>query len=760
MFIYHIHIIGLVQGVGFRPFIYRIANEMKLSGEVRNNNEGVCIEIEATEEQKELFINRIYNEKPIASHIDSIHVTKEDRQPYRNEFVISPSSSISERITHVSPDIAVCDECLKEMKTQPNRLSYPFINCTHCGPRFTIIQKLPYDRCQTSMRPYTMCPTCHSEYVEVTDRRFHAQPTACNDCGPYYYITRQNEKGAIEHQHTAPEQFFTQIANHIDEGNLLSMKGLGGYNLICNAFNKEAVLKMRALKKRDAKPFALMFRSLEEASNYLYINDTEKESLTSWQRPIVLLRQKPSETPLCEAINSGLKTIGVVLPYLPAHHLLFEQLKTEAIVFTSGNLHDEPIVIDNEEATQKLLPHCLLQGDHDRGIVNRADDSIIQIINNSSRLMRRSRGYVPATHRSSLYMEGILAFGPEKVNTFAIGKGNEVIMSQYIGDLKTHETLNFYQESIDRFSELFRFNPDTLVCDMHPDYFSTRKAQQMAAERQLPLIQVQHHHAHAVACMEEHQLSGNHLAIVLDGTGYGSDGKIWGGEFLFCNHQQFTREAHFDYIPLPGGDKVVKEPWRTAISLLDHYNVEIPQHLQQYAEDKIELIRKMIAQRINSPESSSAGRLFDAVSALLGCYSTSFQAEAPLKLEQLATDNYTLRYPIDELNPLNCCYMLNKIGEDLRRDVDKGLIAAKFHNTLVAQIIQQIHLIYEKHHLPRQIILTGGCFQNQRLSTQLENELIKKGFEPIVPIAYPANDGGVALGQIAIAATLRKGEYA
>lgn len=761
MFIYHIHIIGLVQGVGFRPFIYRIAHEMQLTGEVHNDNEGVCIEIEATEEAKSLFINRIYKEKPIASYIDSINVSKEERRPYRKEFVISSSCSVSERVTHVSPDIAVCDDCLRDMKRQLNRLNYPFINCTHCGPRFTIIKKLPYDRSQTSMQKFNMCPTCYGEYVKVSDRRFHAQPTACNDCGPFYYLTRQNEKGIVQHHYASPDLLFAQLAAHIDKGNLLSMKGLGGYNLICDAFNEDAVNKMRILKRRDAKPFALMFRSIESAVEYMLINEKEKEILNAWQRPIVLLRRKPSQQQLCDAINGGLNTIGVVLPYLPAHYLLFDQLKTNALVFTSGNLHDEPIVTDNREATEKLLPHCLLQGDHDREIVNRADDSVVQVINDSKRLIRRSRGYVPATHRSSLYMEGILAFGPEKVNTFAIGKENEVILSQYIGDLKTRETLNFYQEAISRFSELFRFIPDTLVCDMHPDYFSTRHAQSMAAEQHLPLLQVQHHHAHAVACMEEHHLSGDHLAVVLDGTGYGCDGKIWGGEFLICSHQGFIRENHFDYIPLPGGDKVVKEPWRTAVAFLDHYNIDILEHLKQKSEDKLELIRKMMNQHINSPESSSAGRLFDAVAAMLGCcYTTSFQAEAPLRLEHLATDNYTLRYPVDELNPLNCCSMLNGIGEDLRRETDRGLIAAKFHNTLVAQIMQQIHLIYEKQNLPRQIILTGGCFQNRRLSTQLENELIKKGFEPIVPIAYPPNDGGVALGQISIAATLRKGEYA
>lgn len=760
MHIYRIHIIGLVQGVGFRPFIYRIALEMHLNGEVHNNNEGVNIEIEASETDKNLFLKRIQNEKPFASDINKISVEVLDGIPYRKEFTISHSDSVSDRVTHVSPDIAVCTDCLNDMKQQVRRIDYPFINCTHCGPRFSIIRELPYDRTHTSMQPYSMCPECFEEYVKITDRRFHAQPTACNTCGPSYYLTQLNKEGTLLHNYVSPDHFFQRLAGHIENGELLSLKGLGGYNLICDAFNPRAVLQMRSLKKRDAKPFALMFRSENEVRKYMILSKEEEKALTSWQRPIVLLHRKP-EKELNTSINGGLDTFGVVLPYLPAHYLLFEQLKTDALIFTSGNLHDEPIITDNQEASAKLLPECHLQGDHDREIVNRTDDSIIQLINDTPRILRRSRGYVPTTHKSALYMEGILAFGPEKVNTFAIGKDNEAILSQYIGDLKNIETLDFYKEAIRHFCRLFRFSPTTYVCDMHPDYFSTRHAAKLASESNGQLYMVQHHHAHAVACMEENHLSGNHLAIVLDGTGFGTDGKIWGGEFLICDHEQFSREAHLDYIPIPGGDKAIKEPWRLAIAFLEHYKIPIPAQIADLHAPEMELIRKMTRQQINAPQSCGAGRLFDAVSAMLGCCDiASFQAEAPLRLEHLAEDNYQLRYPIDELNPLKCCSLLNHIAEDVQKGVRTSLIAAKFHNTFAQQLLQQTELIFQKYDLPREVILTGGCFQNRRLSEQVEKGLTKRGFSPVVPQLYPANDGGISLGQICIAASLRKKEYA
>ncbi|MGL4292731.1 MAG: carbamoyltransferase HypF, partial [Bacteroidales bacterium] len=681
-----------------------------------------------------------------------------DRIPYRNKFSIVKSQNISENVTSISPDIAVCEQCLQEMETQQNRINYPFINCTNCGPRFTIIKELPYDRASTSMDQFTMCPDCYKEYTLITDRRFHAQPTACNNCGPSYYLTKPKKGNSLQYRYASAEKIFQSLAKRISAGEIISLKGLGGYNLICDAFNPQAIKTLRKIKQRDKKPFALMFRTIEKASCFARISENEKNVLSSWQRPIVLLNLHTQMDP---NIHDGLKTVGVMLPYLPAHYLLFNHLNTDALVFTSGNLSDEPIIIDNQEAEKKLLPFCSLQIDHNREIVNRTDDSIVQVINDIPRIIRRSRGFVPTSHRSTFYLEGILALGAEKVNTFALGKENEAIMSQYIGDLKNKETLDFYEESIDRFQKLFRFTPTHIACDLHPDYFSTRKARLFASEYQLPLYAIQHHHAHAVACMEENHLRGKHLAVVLDGTGYGTDGKIWGGEFMICDHYEFERCAHFDYIPLPGGDKAVKEPWRMAVAFLDHYHLPIPSELMDNHHTEIELIRKMIDKKINSPESCGAGRIFDAVSSLLGCCDKAgYQAQAPLKLEHLSKDNYSLLYPIDERNPLSNLPMFEELTKEIRMGFKPELIAAKFHNTFVKQVITQIKQIRKEKSLPKEIVLSGGCFQNSRLLTSIEKRLFKEGLIPVSSKKYPVNDGGIALGQLSIAAALRKKNHA
>lgn len=757
MNIYHAHIKGLVQGVGFRPFVYRIASELNLKGSVRNNNEGVFIEFAATNAQKELFFKRLQTEKPLAASIESVSINQSTGISHYQDFEIVQSDSYSRQITHVSPDIAVCQACLKDMKQQPTRYEYPFINCTHCGPRFSIIRRLPYDRAQTSMCSFNLCEQCFSEYLNIKDRRFHAQPIACNKCGPFYYLTKR-EGIHIEKQYCSSSHFFELLADIITQGEIISFKGLGGYNLICDALNPGAVSRLRKIKQREAKPFAIMFASIEAAQKYVELSETEKQLLLSWQRPIVISQKK---YPFSAEINGGLNTVGAMLPYLPAHHLLFQRLKSDALIYTSGNLSDEPIITDNKQARQSLLIHTSIQADHDREIVNRVDDSIIQVINEKARIIRRSRGYVPTPLKTTLYTEGILAFGAEKVNTFAIGKENEILMSQYIGDLHHSATIGFYKETLERFRELFRFSPTTLCCDLHPDYYSSQIAEQIAKQQNLPLYKIQHQHAHAVACMEENHLTGHYLSIILDGTGYGIDGHIWGGEFLVCNHLDFTREAHFDYIPLPGGDKVTKEPWRSCIAYLEHYHLSLPESFLQKYENSIPILQKMIQQNINSPLSCGVGRLFDAVASLIGCCETAhFQAEAPLRLEHLALDNWRDRYDFDEQNPLNCCSLFENILFDLKKGIKKELIAAKFHNTLVAQLVQQTMISLKQTELAPQVILAGGCFQNKRLSEMLEKTLYQKGITAFVPQQYPTNDGGIALGQLSIAASLRNKKYA
>lgn len=754
---YHIHIHGLVQGVGFRPFVYRIAQELGIAGQVCNNNEGVCIEINGTSDQKEALLKRLEQEKPIASSIQYIEVKEMPLSRIYHTFNIVPSESDSEEVTRISPDIAVCEECLNDMKVQGFRQDYPFINCTNCGPRFTIINDLPYDRSQTSMHSFRMCDRCKEEYEQVTNRRFHAQPVACNTCGPAYYLV--NGKEAVSYHPDTPAHLIKHLVSRLNRGEVISLKGLGGFNLMCDAFNPEALSALRKIKQREGKPFALLFRSLETLRKYAAVSAVEERELTSWRRPIVLVTLT-AEIP--KAINGDLKTLGVLLPYLPIHHLLFEQSTADAFVLTSGNLCNEPIIIDNEEALQRLGPLVDLQVFHNREIVNRADDSIVQVISEIPRLIRRARGYVPDPHVSSLYTEGILACGAEKVNTFAIGKKNEIILSQYIGDLQEAETQTFYKEAVNRFSRLFRFSPTAVSCDLHPDYAASRYAEKLSTALNLPLFRIQHHHAHAVACMEEHRLTDSVLGIILDGTGYGTDGKIWGGEFMICNHREFRREDHLPYIPLPGGEQAIRQPWRSALAFCKKYEIEIsPELLARYGEKNCEGIFRMIDKGINAPESCGAGRIFDAVASLVGiCDRNTFQAEAPLRLEHLAENDFLTSYEINNTNPLELDLLFQGITEDLEHRVSPGRIAAKFHNTLVRLLVKKTEMLLDNYHTPRDIVLTGGCFQNKRLSQQLEEALRRKRLNLYVPQRFPANDGGIALGQLAIAATLRTSDYA
>lgn len=757
---YRIHINGMVQGVGFRPFVYRLACQIGISGLVRNNNEGVFIEMAATRRQKDLLLQRVNEEHPAAASILQIEVNEQPLTRNYHSFTISPSESRSSEITGISPDIAVCPECLKDLEKDGIRHKYPFINCTHCGPRFTIIGDLPYDRPRTTMSAFEMCDSCYSEYIDVNNRRFHAQPVACNTCGPYYYIRQrsENEENGTTLCDTAPH-IIGKTCDILNKGNVIAMKGLGGYNLVCDAFNEKALEELRKIKKRDGKPFAVMFRSIEKLTEWCKLSETEETAICGWRKPIVLLELKKKLSPL---INGGLKTLGGMLPYLPVHYLMFEQLNTDALVVTSGNLKDEPIITENEKAEQKLLPLTGTVLHHTRDIYNRADDSVVQCVGNRIQLIRRSRGYTPQAFTSTIYTDGILAFGAEKVNTFALGKNKEIILSQYIGDLTNKETHDFYKEAMVHFSKLYRFKPSLLVCDMHPDYFSTRSAEQLSHNLSLPLYKVQHHHAHAVACMEENRVTENCLAIILDGTGYGTDGHIWGGEFLICNHRDFLREAHFDYIPLPGGDLAVKQPWRTALSFLDHYGISLPTQWQERrGHGEIELVRKMISQNINSPLSCGAGRLFDAVSSLLGlCDVMNFQAEAPVRLEHAADMSFTGRYDIRENNPLDFAPMFESIVSDLSAGNETSRIAAKFHNTLAVALTKQTLRISQIHGLTHKIVLSGGCFQNRTLLLMLRHQLKQNGFEVFIPTDYPCNDGGISLGQMAIAATLRKSEYA
>ncbi|TVQ69234.1 MAG: carbamoyltransferase HypF [Balneolaceae bacterium] len=834
-----IRVRGLVQGVGFRPFVYRLALRHRLSGWVRNADDGVVIRVDGPRGQIERFLRDLRDHPPKAAHIYEIsqqsrepehdpehppdHPDRDpDHQPDhdtvygpdhhpeenpddRPAFRIVRSQSRSNRITQVSPDIAVCEECLEDMHAQPHRIAYPFINCTHCGPRFTIIRELPYDRPATTMAPFEMCDTCRSEYDSPVDRRFHAQPVACNTCGPQYTLLRtirvdadSGRSGNSGHSGDSGvsgssggsgttggsgdsggsgvsgiQAILDATVETLQQGGIIAIKGLGGFHLVCDAENDATVRRLRDAKLRDRKPFAVMVRDHASASRFVDVTPKETEALTSWRRPIVLLKQRQAH--LAPDINPGCATVGVMLPYMPFHHMLFERLPDAVLVMTSGNLTDEPIVIGNDEAVRTFRGMADAIITYNRDIHNRADDPVVFVAREKTRIIRRSRGYVPEPVRLPYSAEGIFAAGAELSHCFAVGREHEAMLSQHIGDLKDPATFAFFEESVDRFCALFRVQPRLAACDLHPDYLSTRYAQELG----LPLVQVQHHHAHIAACMAEFHLDEPVIGICWDGTGLGTDQNIWGGEFLHADLASFERFAHFDYLPLPGGDKAAKQTWRTGLSLLHHTfgpaypDLDLPLVRDQQSRPEWTMVRQAIERQVNAPLSSAAGRLFDAVAAITGvCTQNSYHAEAPIRLEALADARTADAYPFsleDDVNsnsgsttaghdgdsrPATVIHfhpMVRALVADLQKGVPLPVISARFHNTLVT-LTETVAQKMRAHYGTRTVVLTGGVFQNRYLLEHCENRLEAGGFRVFSPLAIPANDAGIALGQMAVAA--------
>jgi len=740
---YIIEVKGLVQGVGFRPFIYRVALSLGINGTVENRNDGVFIKINANDVLLDSFIEAIKTQKPLASFIEEIHYQSIPNELF-TDFSIVKSTNVSDGITDVSPDIAVCDDCLQDLKTQTHRLGYPFINCTNCGPRFTIIKDLPYDRPKTSMQPFDMCKTCYNEYTNIFDRRFHAQPVACNVCGPQYSL---HQDGEIVYE---TSHIIDAVAKLIHSQKIVAIKGLGGFFIACDALSEEAVSQLRNRKQRESKPFAVMFAHKEALMNFAFVNKAEEEALASFRRPIVLLKSKNK---LAASVCMGFNTLGAMLPYMPFHYQLFDVLKTPAIVLTSGNISDEPIIIDNSLALQKLKTIADAVLTYNRDIHNRADDSVLMIANKKERIFRRSRGYAPTPFKTKINVDGILATGAELVNCFCIGKDYQAIMSQHIGDLKNIETYTFYTETIEKFKSLFRFKPTLIVSDMHPNYLSTR----YATESQIKHIKVQHHHAHIAACMAEYHLNEKVIGVSFDGTGYGTDGHIWGSEFFVCDLNIFNRVAHFEYMPMPGGDKVTEEPWRMAVSYLYTYLgadffKETFLFLKDVPDEKINWLCHAMDNKINCPLSCSAGRLFDAVAALLNvCTLSRFHAEAPMRLEALVDASFEETYTIEIADKISFKNMFLGIMDDLKMQLPKEKIAAKFHNTLVSVIVEQVCKMREIYHIDK-ICLSGGTFQNKYLLEKIEIALRNINFEVFIPEKFPVNDAGIALGQLYIGA--------
>jgi len=773
-----IKIKGLVQGVGFRPFVYRTAIKNQISGSVKNRQDGVEIKASGNETALESFIADLQNSYPPASQIRDFQVSASN-DFYENGFqiILSEESKNENEITRIGPDIVVCDDCLEDMKRQPHRNNYPFINCTNCGPRFSIIRDLPYDRHKTTMDVFEMCPVCKNEYENPNDRRFHAQPVACLHCGPHYRFI----SGEIETENL--NDVLEKTSELIDSGKNVAIKGIGGFFMACDAQNGHASERLRKLKNREGKPFAVMFQDVETVRQFCYLNEKEKELLTSWQRPIVILKSKnnilnpdlleqhddyaPTKTvkknvtlnsfqglkTLPESVSNGLNTVGAILPYMPFHYLLFEKLKTPAIVFTSGNFSDEPIVISNQKAEKEMIRICDAVISYNREIYNRTDDSLLQIINKKPRLMRRSRGYAPNPVYLGFNVDGILATGAELKNTFCLGKGNQAILSQHIGDLKDFETYTFYERNIEQFKKMFRVEPKLLVNDLHPEYLSTKYAHESGLE----LVQVQHHHAHIASAMVENGLDEKVIGVSFDGTGLGDDGNIWGSEFFVCDLTDYKRKLHFDYIPLPGGDAATKEPWKIAASWLykvfgnEFVNFGLP-FLENIEEEKIDWVIKSIRNKINCPITSGSGRLFDAVSALLGlCSFSTFEAEAPMRLEKIAHNNETGIYSCKLSQVIDFSEMITEIIQDLKQNVKLEIISAKFHNTVAYSIIEGIKKTKEETGIQK-VVLSGGTFQNRYLTERTENELSELGFEVFSNCSIPCNDGGISLGQLAIAA--------
>ncbi|PKM81916.1 MAG: carbamoyltransferase HypF [Firmicutes bacterium HGW-Firmicutes-14] len=748
---------GTVQGVGFRPFIYRLAHRHSLNGIIINNPQGVEIDVEGKQGAIDKFIEAIRKEAPPLAKIEDISLKKLATAGY-TDFKIGETERCGSADMPVAVDVAVCSDCLKEMfDPSDRRYGYAFINCTNCGPRFTIIRDLPYDREFTTMRAFPMCPDCITEYNDPGDRRFHAQPNACHSCGPA--VTLRDSSGGIVKTKNPVQRAAVLLADK----HILAVKGLGGYHLVCNALDNDTVSALRERKVREDKPFAVMSADINQAGEYCVISDEEAALLETPARPIVLLKKKNNL--IAEEVSPGNSFNGMMLPYTPLHHLLFQYLNFP-LVMTSGNLSDEPITYEDPDAFMRLGQIADFFLTHNREICHRCDDSVTRIYRGREYLLRRSRGYVPAPITLPWEMGQVLAVGGEQKNTFCLTKGRNVFVSHHIGDLENLETLQAFEREIKIYKKLFNVEPELVAYDMHPEYLSTKYALDLPGIR---TIGIQHHHAHIAACMAENGLDGWVLGVAFDGTGFGPDGSIWGGEFLYASLADFKRAAHLKYVPMPGGARAVKEPWRMAAGYLysqfgsDWRKQKEAPFLSQKNGMLLDALEQVMEKWINCPPTSSMGRFFDAVASIIGIrQEVNYDGQAAIEMEQVALKaeekvDITYNYVIKEGGPweIDTEPVIMEILNDLKRGKGPGYAAYRFHHT-VKEIITAVCLRAREKYRENRVALSGGVFQNMLLLDLVHRDLEKNGFQVYVHSIVPANDGGISLGQAVIANERRK----
>jgi hydrogenase maturation protein HypF len=747
-----IFIRGIVQGVGFRPTVYTYALEFGLNGWVRNTSSGVEILVSGPEDSLGGFIQRLRENPPPLAKVDSFLV-EDSTLPSNDRFEIFESEPSEGDFLPISPDLSICPDCLRELfDPKDRRFRYPFINCTNCGPRYTIIQDIPYDRPKTTMAPFMMCPECKEEYDNPLNRRFHAQPVACPRCGPQ---VRFESVGKITCQ---GDEAIHEAREWIKSGRIVAIKGLGGYLLACDAANEIVVSNLRLRKMRIQKPFALMASDLEVIRDHCEISKQEEKLLFSTEAPIVLLRRK-SNSSLPNGLAPGQQALGFMLPYTPLHHLLLEKESgyPKILVMTSGNLSEEPIAFTDDDARNRLSTIAGGFLMHNREINIRTDDSVVRLFRDQFYPIRRARGYAPSPLHLPRSVSPILGVGAELNNTVTLAREDYAFISHHIGDMENLETTNSFNQAVSHFELLFRVKPESIACDLHPDYRSSIYATERACAEDIPLVKVQHHHAHLAACLADNHWQSEEpvIGVCFDGTGLGTDGAIWGGEFLLGGYSQYSREYHLSYIPLPGGDAAISKPCRSALAHL--WNAGVPWDddllpVSALVESERSLILQQLQKNINSPRTSSVGRLFDAVSSLLGiCQIATYEGQAAIELENTASTDTTEHYGLDFLeDQIDVSVMISEIVSDIRNGTDKSLISAKFHKTLALIVLAAAQKIQIKTGVSA-IALSGGVWQNIRLLEGTIGLLEEKGFTVLWHHQVPTNDGCISLGQIMVA---------